>query len=94
MILPNETIEKIKADAERYAGLMVWVNQSAEPDGPIFHEYISAKSYEAGATEWAKRAEEHLIPALEWIKKYGPCDALTVKFIDNAIAKYKEVSNG
>jgi hypothetical protein len=25
----------------------------------------------AGATEWAGRAEEHLIPALEWIKTYG-----------------------
>jgi hypothetical protein len=48
----------------------------------------------AGATEWAGKAEEHLIPALEWIKTYGPCDERTVKFIDNALAKYREVSNG
>ena len=94
MRLPKEMTEAIKAEAERYAGLMIWVNQSTEPDGPMFHEYISVTSYQAGATEWAGKAEEHLVPALEWIKTYGPCDDLTIKFIDNALAKYKEVTGG
>jgi hypothetical protein len=50
----------------------------------------------AGATEWAGKAEG-LVTALEWIKTYGPCDDLTVKFIDKSIATYngkKEVTNG
>ena len=42
--------ERIKADAERYAGLMVWVNQDPEGNLPLFHEYISSTSYIAGAT--------------------------------------------
>lgn len=58
---------------------------------PHISSYIA---FRAGATEWATRAEEHLIPALEWIKTYGPCtNGLTAKFIDNAIAKYREVNN-
>ena len=92
--LSKETIEKIKNNSETYAGVMVWVNQNPKGEEQLFYEYISATSHEAGATEWAGRAEEYLIPALEWIKTYGPCDDLTVKFIDNALAKYKEVGNG
>jgi hypothetical protein len=81
-MLDNKTIEKIKADSETYANLF---KHGAEYRKP---------AYADGATEWAGRAEEHLIPALEWIKTYGPCDERTVKFIDNALAKYREVSNG
>jgi hypothetical protein len=94
MTLPKETQDKIKFDAENYAGVMVWINKHPKGEEQLFYEYISATSHEAGATEWAGKAEEHLIPALEWIKTYGPCDAITVKFIDNALAKYKEVTNG
>lgn len=48
--------------------------------------------HESGATEWAGRAQE-LADALEWIRVYGPGGELTNKFIDNALAKYKEVGN-
>ena len=99
MTLPKATTEAIKAEAERYAGLMIWVNQSIEPDGPMFHEYISVTSYQAGATEWAGRAEGILIPALELIQKKltGINDTITndiLAIATNALAKYKEVSNG
>jgi hypothetical protein len=46
----------------------------------------------AGVAEWARKAEG-LVTALEWIKTYGPCDDLAVKFIVKALAKYKEVGN-
>jgi hypothetical protein len=80
--MTQETRDKIWQDAKAYARL--------------HRKSISgtyAQNYVAGATEWAGKAEEHLIPALEWIKRYGPCDALTVKVINKALAKYKEVKN-
>jgi len=57
------------------------------------NDYVRGfKDGKKAATEWAGRAQG-LVDALEWFKTYGPCDALTVKFIDNALAKYKEVGN-
>lgn len=54
----DKTTERIKADAERYAGLMVWVNTSNDPDKePLFHEHISSTSYEAGATAEAANTQ-------------------------------------
>jgi hypothetical protein len=58
--LPEEITTQIKADAERYAGLMVWVNTDSNPDNePLFHENISATSYQVGATEWAEWKVKH-----------------------------------
>lgn len=51
--LPAEVIEKIKDDAETYAGVMVWVNKHPAGDEQFFYEYIAATSHEAGATEYA-----------------------------------------
>jgi len=90
MNIPKETIDAIKDKAKTYAGVMVWVNQNPKGEEQLFYEYIAGTSHQAGATEWAAKAEG-LVTALEWIKTYGPCDDLTVKFIDNALAKYKEV---
>jgi len=81
--LSQKTQQAIANRAATYA------DQQHANDGDDIHI-----GYLDGATEWAGRAEEHLIPALEWIKTYGPCDALTIKFIDKAIGKYKEVENG
>lgn len=62
--LPAEVLERIKADAERYSGLMVWVNQDPEGNQPLFHEYISSTSYIAGATAEAEMAQM-LVDALQ-----------------------------
>jgi hypothetical protein len=58
MTLPKETQDKIKTDAENYAGVMVWINKHPKGEEQLFYEYISATSHQAGATEWAGRAHE------------------------------------
>lgn len=82
MTLPKETIEKIKADAETY-----------------MHNETKGNAHEAGATEWAGRAQG-LIEALKQIEQMSdPGDYWKAIFemksiASDAIAKYKEVSNG
>lgn len=58
--LPAEVQERIKADAERYAGVMVWVNQDPEGNLPLFHEFISITSYIAGATAENEKAQAEI----------------------------------
>jgi hypothetical protein len=81
MTLPKTTIDKIKADAVAY------VEKTRGQQGRV-------ETYQAGATEWAGKAEEHLIPALEWIRAFGKDNPeRMIECIDNALAKYKEVGN-
>jgi len=102
MTLPQETIEVIKSNAESYAGVMVWVNQNPKGEEQLFYEYIAATSHQAGATEWAGKAQgvadllnqigNDQIPTTQeeliiWIA--------TAKHLARAaLAKYKEVTNG
>lgn len=53
------------------------------------HKANSYHGYIAGATAENERAQ-NLADTLEWIKTYGPCDSLTVKFIDKALLKWKD----
>lgn len=68
MNIPKETIEKIKADAENYALKMVWINKEPQGQEQLFYEYIAATSHEAGATEWADRAQDKEVWYLKRIK--------------------------
>lgn len=67
--LSNEVQERIKSDAERYAGLMAWVNQDPEGNQPLFHEYISSTSYIAGATAVHERAQKLIKGLLEGLEQ-------------------------
>lgn len=102
MTLPKETQDKIKADAENYAGVMVWINKHPKGEEQLFYEYISATSHIAGATEWAGKVQE-LVDAMEIISKAPmPTNAhereswvsAARATVVTALAKYKEVSNG
>jgi hypothetical protein len=55
--LSKETIDRIKVEAEQYAGVMVWINKHPKGEEQLFYEYISATSHIAGATEWAGKAQ-------------------------------------
>jgi hypothetical protein len=87
MTLPQETIDKIKAEAEIYQQ----------------HRTVTAKrGYIAGATEWAGKASG-LVDALKIIEGIHPGDTneatlsniiLARTIAANALAKYKEVTNG
>lgn len=102
MTLPQELSDKIKADAENYAGVMVWVNKNPKGEEQLFYEYIAATSHQAGATEWAGRAQ----PVIDFLEEIGngpfPINQKeleewllkTKRDARTAIAKYKEVSNG
>jgi hypothetical protein len=99
--LSQEAIDKIKEEAETYSGTQVWVNKNSSPEH-LFHEFISATSFERGATEEAGRAQGPVL-TLElirvWVnecKDHGKLlDAdKAIAAIDTALAKYKEVGNG
>jgi len=88
--LPQETIDKIKAEAERYAELFKHGEAYRKP------------AYADGATEWAGKANP-VIDALEQIQN-SPTP-YTVNEMEwwietarnlaaTALAKYKEVTNG
>lgn len=91
MTLPQETIDKINAEADLY-GFVVPFDGSK-----TFYIEDKVKGYQAGATEWAGKAQG-LVEALEQIKGWsgGPEDAsYRMKVIaSDALAKYKEVANG
>jgi len=75
--LSKETIERINKEAISY--------------GEYSSQISPHIAYRAGALHEAERAIG-LVDTLEWIKKYGPCDKETIKFIDRQLAKYKEVT--
>ena len=55
--LPAEVVEEMKDKAETYSGTQVWVNKNSSPEH-LFHEFISATSFEAGATEYATKLHQ------------------------------------
>jgi len=79
MTLPQETIDKIKAEAVAYANDMPFFNGSLE------------QGYIKGATEWTGKASG-LVDVLKWIQMRTPIDEATDSAITYALAKYKEVS--
>lgn len=87
--LPQQTRDRIEKQAESY-GESYHDHMFNVREYSTYNDLLSA--YIAGATEWTEKAQG-LIDALEWIKRYGPCDEGTLIFIDNALAKYKEVEN-
>jgi hypothetical protein len=91
MMLPQETIDKIKADADKY-GFVVPYNGSKS-----FYLEDKVKGYQAGATEWAGKAKP-VVDALDQIKNWsgGTEDAAyRMKVIaSDALEKYREVGNG
>jgi hypothetical protein len=78
--LSKETQQAIANRASEYA------DQQHANDGDDIHI-----GYLEGATEWAGRAQG-LVSVLEKLKEGS--ESHTIRFIDNALAKYKEVSNG
>jgi hypothetical protein len=77
--ISKETRDRIEADAKSH------VEKTRGQEGRV-------ETYKTAAIGEAARAQD-LVDALEWIKTYGPCDALTVRFIDKKLAKYKEVTS-
>jgi len=51
-----------------------------------------SKGYQAGATEWAGKAQD-LADTLKWIQMHTPIDQDVDDTISAALAKYKEVGN-
>lgn len=83
--MDNKTQERIKADAlKKYPVAKHYVNGIEWGDT---NEH-ARELYIAGATAVHDRAQV-LVDALEWIKTYGPCDNLTVKFIDKQLEQWK-----
>lgn len=87
--LPEEIQEQIKNAAEtRRAG--------------AYNDSFARGFYSGeitGATAWAGWKVKHdelqaqaqgMADALEWIKTYGPCDSLTVNFIDKTLQQFKD----
>jgi hypothetical protein len=68
MMLPQETIDKIKADADKY-GFVVPYNGSKS-----FYLEDKVKGYQAGATEWAGKAQDDA-----FIRGYACCVACIIK---------------
>jgi len=93
--IPQETIERIKAEAERYA---------EKENSAYTNDY---NGYYVGATEWVDKAQA-LAEAIMTVYKDGPSKQSTIDLVgralvafygnqqgvDSALAKYKEVSNG
>ena len=82
--LSQETRSKIIEEARKYAN-------EKEPNDDYVDNALC--SYADGATEWAGRAK-NLVEALEEILKSCPDHSGFSKICKNALAKYKEVSNG
>ena len=89
MTLPKETLDKIKKDAHGKSYEKVKGSFESEYGRGFRGGYETG--HEAGATEWAGKASG-LVDALEQLKEGAP--GHTINFIDNALAKYKEVGNG
>lgn len=88
-------VQRIKNDAERYAGLMVWVNTSNDPDKePLFHEHISSTSYIAGATAETENIQP-VIDALDQFISFHESGLLPAKHVyEKAIAARKQWKEG
>lgn len=95
MNLPNDITEKIKADAINYMHSEI---KGMTGDDDIFPHHLQY-AHQAGATEWAGKAQE-LVDALEvCAKPIEHNDANLALYTRQeiarrALAKYKEVTNG
>jgi hypothetical protein len=87
MTLPQTTLDKIKKDATDKSYEKV-KGSFESPYGRGFRSGYET-GHEEAATEWAGKAQG-LVDALEQLKEGAP--AHTITFIDNALAKYKEVT--
>jgi len=87
MTLPQETIDKIKKES---------VQADVKNQNKSWEYRAGYRSgNEDGATEWAEKAEKHLIAALEAIigkTMPVPNKADMIDIAKTALAKYKEVS--
>lgn len=98
MILPQETIDKIKANAKAYMHTEI---KSMVGDDELQPHHLQY-AHEAGATEWAGKVQP-IIDALEAFTSFLEVDIREEYLISKipnyskhktALAKYKEVSNG
>lgn len=95
MNIPQTTIDRINAEADLY-GFVIPYNGSK-----TFYIEDKVKGYQAGATEWAGKAQP-AIDALEALLKELPTgNTLNFYFAKELVikareelAKYKEVTNG
>ncbi len=104
MTLPKETINKIKAEAEKNYPFKWPLNSKEEemvqrvgqnPHGWAKHQKI-VKAYEAGAIEWMGKAQP-LADAVQGFIDEVDTEGLTedrLKELITTLAKYKEVNNG
>jgi len=99
MTLPKEISDRINAEAKKAAMIIEYGEYEPGPSNSARMQQtsridpIQKEFYVKGAIEWAGKAQG-LVDALEWIKTYGPIDALTVKFIDKALADYAGEKEG
>jgi hypothetical protein len=84
--LSKETEKQISDRGEK-------LTENLKTDNPFNTGYVQGfiDGHESGATEWARRAQG-LVSVLEKLKEGS--ESHTIRFIDNALDKYKEVSNG
>ena len=101
--LPQATIDRINAEAKKAAMITEYREYDSGPSNSARMQQtsridpIQKEFYTKGATEWAGKAEEHLIPALEAITGKTmpvPNKADMIEIALNALAKYMEVGNG
>jgi len=99
MNIPQETIDKIQKEARDYALNLsfpiIWSSEKVEGA-----RNDAATDYEKGATEWVGKAQPvidisgEIIGLLDPTRKYVLIPTETITRLYNALAKYKEVTNG
>jgi hypothetical protein len=87
--LSEETTDRIEKEAEAYAESH-GDHLSNIKEYSTYNDIVGA--YNAGATEWAGRAQG-LVNLLEDIKRMYPGSLLASR-VSTALTKYKEVGNG
>ena len=93
MTLPQEITDKIEKEAEHHANVE-WSEKAKHNSLAQSINWDNSKDdYQAGATEWAGKAQE-LADTLKWIQMHAPIEPVVDDVISAALAKYKEVSNG
>jgi len=94
MTLPQETIDRINNEAEKY-GFVVPYDGSNK-----FYNEDKVKGYQAGATEWVGKAKPVVDVSEEIIMLFDPTREHVLIPVDmilrlsTEIAKYKEMANG
>jgi hypothetical protein len=92
--LSQETIDKINSEADVYGFVVPYDGSST------FYIDDKVKGYQAGATEWAGRAQPVIDISQEIVMLFDPTrrhvlvPADVILRLSNALAKYKEVVNG